>query len=65
MDDIKAIISLATNTSVTLLVISFYLYKDMKFSQQLQNTLTTLVDTVETLKDITIARGKSGTDDSK
>lgn len=65
MDDIKAIISLATNTSVTLLVISFYLYKDMKFSQQLQSTLTTLVDTVETLKDITIARGKSGADDSK
>ncbi len=55
MDDIKAIISLATNTSVTLLVISFYLYKDMKFSQELQKTLTTLVDTVETLKSIVIA----------
>lgn len=52
MDDLKAIITLVTNSSVTIVIISYFIFRDYKFMMTLQNTLTTLVNTVDVLKDI-------------
>lgn len=46
------LVNLILNSSVSIVVIAFFMYRDLRFSQQLQTTLTTLVDTVEALKDI-------------
>ena len=52
MDDL---INLILNSSVTIVIIAYFIYRDNKFMGQLQQTLTTLVDTVDTLKDTIIA----------
>lgn len=46
------IVNLILNSSVSIIVIAFFMYRDIKFLNQLQTTLTALVDTVNTLKDI-------------
>lgn len=55
------IINLFLNSSVSIAVIIFFMYRDLKFMSQLQTTLTTLIDTVNTLKDIINREG----DDNK
>mgnify|MGYP006908871290 CR=1 FL=1 len=49
------IINLILNSSVTIVIIAYFIYRDNKFMGQLQQTLTTLVDTVDTLKDTIVA----------
>ena len=56
MDDL---INLILNSSVTIVIIAYFIYRDNKFMGQLQQTLTTLVDTVDTLKD-TITASRDG-----
>lgn len=46
------IVNLILNSSVSIIVIAFFMYRDIKFMGQLQATLTALVDTTDTLKDI-------------
>lgn len=58
------VVNLILNSSVTIVIIAYFIYRDNKFMGQLQNTLTTLVDTVDTLKDLitsskTISKGGS------
>ena len=58
------VVNLILNSSVTIVIIAYFIYRDNKFMGQLQNTLTTLVDTVDTLKDLitsskTITKGGS------
>ena len=48
----EELVNLILNSSVSIIVIVFFMYRDLKFSQQLQTTLQTLVDTVNTLKEI-------------
>ncbi|MCQ2369784.1 MAG: hypothetical protein MJ007_04835 [Paludibacteraceae bacterium] len=55
--ELNEIISLLTNTSVTIIVIAFFMYRELKFSATLQNTLQALVDTVCELKN-SIERSK-------
>lgn len=43
-------INLILNSSVSIVVIVFFMYRDLKFMNQLQSTLTALVDTVNTLR---------------
>lgn len=45
-------VNLILNSSVSIVVIVFFMYRDIKFMSQLQTTLTALVDTVNTLKEI-------------
>ena len=45
-------VNLILNSSVTIVIIAYFIYRDNKFMGQLQQTLTTLVDTVDTLKDL-------------
>lgn len=47
----EALTNLILNSSVTIVVIAYFMYRDNKFMVELQRTLTTLVDTVDTLKE--------------
>lgn len=46
------IINLLVNNGTAIAIIGFFCYKDLKFTQDLQKTLTVLVDTVNALKDV-------------
>lgn len=46
------IVNLIVNSGVTVVIIAYFMFRDYKFMNQLQQTLTTLVDTVNTLKDV-------------
>lgn len=50
--EINEIANLALNSGVSIAVIIFFMYRDIKFMSQLQTTLTALVDTVNALKDV-------------
>ena len=48
----EAIVNMILNSSVSIIVIAYFMYRDFKFMVQLQQTLQTLVDTVDCLKDV-------------
>lgn len=48
----EAIVNMILNSSVSIIVIAYFMYRDFKFIMQLQQTLQTLVDTVDCLKDV-------------
>lgn len=48
--DLETIVSLFTNAGVTIIVIAFFMYRDLKFMGTLQNTLQVLVDTVTSIR---------------
>lgn len=50
--EIDALTTLLVNSGVTVTVVAFFMYRDLKFMDELQSTLVTLVDTVSTLKDV-------------
>ena len=50
--EMEAIVNLILNSSVSIIVIAYFMYRDFKFMVQLQQTLQTLVDTVDCLKDV-------------
>lgn len=56
------IVNLVLNSSVSIVVIVFFMYRDLKFNTALQQTLTTLVDTVDALKDIVNKKDKEKED---
>ena len=51
MDNVADIVSLIQNTGVTIVILAYFIFRDYKFMSTLQSTLTTLVNTVDTLKD--------------
>lgn len=44
------------NNGVAIVVIGYFMFRDYKFMGQLQQTLQTLVTTVDTLKDIVASK---------
>lgn len=52
------IVNLILNSSVTIVIIAYFIYRDNKFLTQLQQTLTTLVDTTNTLKEMIVGAQK-------
>ena len=44
-------VNLILNSGVSIVVIAYFMYRDYKFIGQLQTTLTTLIDTVDCLKE--------------
>lgn len=50
--EFDALVNLLTNTGVTIVVLGYFLFRDFKFMQSLSDTLTTLVNTVDALKEI-------------
>lgn len=57
MDNVADIVSLIQNTGVTIVILAYFIFRDYKFMSTLQNTLTTLVNTVDTLKDVIGSKG--------
>lgn len=49
---VKELTELLVNNGTAIAIIIYFMYRDFKFMQTLQGTLDTLVNTVNTLKDI-------------
>lgn len=47
----EQIVQLLVNNGTAVVVIAYFMYRDYKFMGTLQDTLTTLVNTVDILKD--------------
>ena len=52
------ILQLLVNNGTAVAVIAYIMYKDYKFMGTLQNTLTTLVNTIDVLKDSVLIANK-------
>ena len=48
--EMEALANLILNDSIAIAVVAFFMYRDLKFMNQLQQTLQVLVDAVERLK---------------
>ena len=48
--EMEALANLILNDSIAIAVVAFFMYRDLKFMNQLQQTLQALVDAVESLK---------------
>lgn len=55
--DMKELVNMIQNTSVTVVIIGYFLFRDYKFMGTLKDTLTTLVNTVSTLKEVVQSKG--------
>lgn len=60
MMEMEAIANLILNDSVAIVVVAFFMYRDLKFMNQLQQTLQVLVDAVEELKHVIAIGEKLG-----
>ena len=47
--------TMIVNNGTAVAIIAYFMYRDFKFMSTLRDTLTTLVDTVDVLKDAVIA----------
>lgn len=61
--EMNDIVNMVLNTSVSIVVICYFMYRDFKFMGQLQQTLQSLVDTVGVLKDFMAHDVKTKGDD--
>lgn len=55
--EMKELVNMIQNTGVTVVIIGYFLYRDYKFMGTLKDTLTTLVNTVSTLKEVVQSKG--------
>lgn len=55
--EIKELVNMIQNTGVTVVIIGYFIYRDYKFMGTLKDTLTTLVNTVNTLKEVVQSKG--------
>ena len=58
----QELITMIVNNGTAVAVIAYFMYRDFKFMSTLRETLTTLVDTVDVLKDAVISNGKVSND---
>lgn len=50
--EMQEMVNLLLNSGTAIVIIGYFIYRDFKFMSTLQTTLTTLVDTVDALKDL-------------
>lgn len=55
--EMKELVNMIQNTGVTIVIIGYFLFRDYKFMGTLKDTLTTLVNTVSTLKEVVQSKG--------
>ena len=55
--EVKELVNMIQNTGVTVVIIGYFIFRDYKFMGTLKDTLTTLVNTVSTLKDVVQSKG--------
>lgn len=60
MMEMETIANLILNDSIAIAVVAFFMYRDLKFMSQLQQTLQVLVDAVEGLKQVIAIDEKLG-----
>lgn len=53
--EMQDFIKMIVNNGTAVAVIAYFMYRDFKFMSTLRSTLTTLVDTVDVLKDAVLA----------
>lgn len=53
--EMQDFITMIVNNGTAVAIIAYFIYRDFKFMSTLRDTLTTLVDTVDVLKDAVIA----------
>lgn len=49
--EIQELVNLILNSGTAIIVVAYFMFRDYKFMGQLQTTLTSLVETVGTLRD--------------
>lgn len=55
--EMKDLVNMIQNTGVTVVIIGYFIFRDYKFMGTLKDTLTTLVNTVSTLKEVVQSKG--------
>lgn len=55
--EMKELVNMIQNTGVTVVIIGYFIFRDYKFMGTLKDTLTTLVNTVNTLKEVIQSKG--------
>lgn len=55
--EVKELVNMIQNTGVTVVIIGYFIFRDYKFMGTLKDTLTTLVNTVSTLKEVVQSKG--------
>lgn len=55
--EMKELVNMIQNTGVTIVIIGYFIFRDYKFMGTLKDTLTTLVNTVSTLKEVVQSKG--------
>ena len=50
--EMETLVTMILNSSISVVVIAYFMYRDYKFLNTLEKTLQSLVNTVDTLKDI-------------
>lgn len=55
--EMKELVNMIQNTGVTIVILGYFIYRDYKFMGTLKDTLTTLVNTVSTLKEVIQSKG--------
>lgn len=58
--EMETIANLILNDSIAIAVVAFFMYRDLKFMGQLQQTLQVLVDAVDGLKEVIANNEKLG-----
>jgi len=53
---IEPFVNMCVNNGVAIVVVVYFLFRDWKFHDNLQVTLTTLIETVDTLKELVNSR---------
>lgn len=53
--EMQDFIKMIVNNGTAVAVIAYFMYRDFRFMSTLRSTLTTLVDTVDVLKDAVLA----------
>ena len=56
-DDMNAMVQLILNSGVSIIVIAYFMVRDYKFMNTLNNALTSLLNSVDTLKEIIKSKG--------
>ena len=56
-EDMNAIVQLILNSGVSIIVIAYFMVRDYKFMSTLNNALTSLLNSVDTLKEIIKTKG--------
>lgn len=55
-------VNIIVNNGVAIAVVGYYMFRDYKFMTTLQVTLTTLVEVIRELKEITNGKNSTGVD---